>query len=88
MPFYFDHGESFFFRGLLLKKEKSITSFQINLETRFVNMNLMLMNMETKMSSNDFGSRADNSYKKNFDYQIDKMIESYLDRWDPYDYGR
>ena len=34
--------------------------------------------METKMSSNDFGSRADNSYKKNFDYQIDKMIESYL----------
>ncbi len=48
----------------------------------------MLMNMETKMFSNDFGSRADNSYKKNFDYKIDEMIESYLDRWDPYDYGR
>ena len=27
-------------------------------------------------------------HKKIFDYKIDKMIESYLDRWDPYDYGR
>jgi len=48
----------------------------------------MLMNMETKMFSNDFGNRADERNKKIFDYKIDGMIESYLDRWDPYDYGR
>ena len=46
------------------------------------------MNIETKMFSNDFGNRADGRNENNFDYKIDKMIESYLDRWDPYDYGR
>jgi len=51
-------------------------------------MNKMLMNMETKMFSNDFGNMADERNKKIFDYKIDGMIESYLDRWDPYDYGR
>ena len=44
--------------------------------------------METKMFSNDFGNRADDRNENNIDYKIDKMIESYLDRWDPYDYGR
>ena len=44
--------------------------------------------MENILSSNDYGSRADIRNKKNFDYKIDEMIESYLDRWDPYDYGR
>ena len=44
--------------------------------------------MEKKMFSNDYGSRVDIRKKQIFDYQIDKMIESYLDRWDPYDYGR
>ena len=44
--------------------------------------------METKMYSNDYGNREDDRNKKNLDYKIDKMIKSYLDRWDPYDYGR
>ena len=46
------------------------------------------MNMENILSSNDFGSRADVRNEKILDDMIDKMIESYLDRWDPYDYGR
>jgi len=41
MPFYFSHGESLFFRGSLIEKEKSIASFQKNSEARLVNMNLM-----------------------------------------------
>ena len=40
--------------------------------------------MEKKRISNDYGGRADIRKDSNFD----KMIESYLDRWDPYDYGR
>ena len=44
--------------------------------------------MEKKRISNDYGGRADIRKDNNFDKMIDKMIESYLDRWDPYDYGR
>lgn len=44
--------------------------------------------MEKKVFSNDFGSRVDIRNEKIIDYKIDEMIESYLDRWDPYDYGR
>lgn len=44
--------------------------------------------MENILSSNDYGNRVDIRKDKIFDYMIDKMIESYLDRWDPYDYGR
>lgn len=46
------------------------------------------MNMKKKKLSNDFGSRVDIRNEKILDDMIDKMIESYLDRWDPYDYGR
>ena len=44
--------------------------------------------MEKKLFSNDYGSRTDIRNKQIIDYKIDNMIESYLDGWDPYDYGR
>ena len=44
--------------------------------------------MENILSSNDYGSRADIRNDKIFDKMIDEMIDSYLNRWDPYDYGR
>ena len=40
--------------------------------------------MEKKIFSNDFGSGVDIRNDKIFD----EMIDSYLNRWDPYDYGR
>ena len=44
--------------------------------------------MGKNIFSNDFGRRAYNRNEKILDDMIDEMIESYLDRWDPYDYGR
>jgi hypothetical protein len=48
----------------------------------------MLMFMEKKMISNDFRSEADIRNEKIIDDMVDEIIESYLNRWDPYDYGR
>ena len=44
--------------------------------------------MEKKMISNDFRSEADIRNEKIIDDMVDEIIESYLNRWDPYDYGR
>lgn len=67
---------------------KSITSNQINLKARLVNMNLMLMYMKNYNNSNDFGNGTRIRNEKIIDNMVDEIIDNYLHGWDPYDFGR